>query len=109
MGDHMPVHLGSMPMSVQVAVAAITFAPGDIAILNDPFAGGTHLPDITMVLPIFLPGPEQAASMFRLAPTMRTWAECLPDRWDPPRKSFKRAFAFHPYGLCEVAASIARC
>ncbi len=50
MGDHMPVHLGSMPMSVQAAVAAITFAPGDIAILNDPFAGGTHLPDITMVL-----------------------------------------------------------
>ena len=56
MGDHMPVHLGSMPMSVQAAVAAIAFAPGDIAILNDPFAGGTHLPDITMVLPVFLPG-----------------------------------------------------
>src|SRR5580698_2752846 len=56
MGDHMPVHLGSMPMSVQAAVAAISFAPGDIAILNDPYAGGTHLPDITMVLPVFLPG-----------------------------------------------------
>src|SRR6202050_711560 len=54
MGDHMPVHLGSMPMSVQAAVAAIAFAPGDIAILNDPYAGGTHLPDITMVLPVFL-------------------------------------------------------
>src|SRR5271167_5179422 len=61
MGDHMPVHLGSMPMSVQAAVAAITFAPGDIAILNDPYAGGTHLPDITMVLPVFLPGQDQAA------------------------------------------------
>jgi N-methylhydantoinase B len=61
MGDHMPVHLGSMPMSVQAAVAAIAFAPGDIAILNDPFAGGTHLPDITMVLPVFLPGQDQAA------------------------------------------------
>src|SRR5271170_7348368 len=58
MGDHMPVHLGSMPMSVQAAVAAIAFAPGDIAILNDPYAGGTHLPDITMVLPVFLPGPR---------------------------------------------------
>ena len=54
MGDHMPVHLGSMPMSVQAAIAAIDFAPGDIAILNDPYAGGTHLPDITMVLPVFL-------------------------------------------------------
>ena len=59
MGDHMPVHLGSMPMSVQAAIAAIAFAPGDIAILNDPYAGGTHLPDITMVLPIFLPGSGQ--------------------------------------------------
>jgi N-methylhydantoinase B len=61
MGDHMPVHLGSMPMSVQAAVAAIDFAPGDIAILNDPYAGGTHLPDITMVLPVFLPGGERPA------------------------------------------------
>jgi N-methylhydantoinase B len=59
MGDHMPVHLGSMPMSVQAAIAAIRFAPGDIAILNDPYAGGTHLPDITMVLPVFLPGRDQ--------------------------------------------------
>ena len=61
MGDHMPVHLGSMPMSVQAAVAAITFAPGDIAILNDPYAGGTHLPDITMVLPVFLSGRDRPA------------------------------------------------
>jgi N-methylhydantoinase B len=53
MGDHMPVHLGSMPMSVQAAIAAIAFTPGDIAILNDPYAGGTHLPDITMVSPVF--------------------------------------------------------
>jgi N-methylhydantoinase B len=52
MGDHMPVHLGSMPMSVRAAVDALEFDPGDIAILNDPYAGGTHLPDITMVLPV---------------------------------------------------------
>src|SRR5689334_22617443 len=54
MGDHMPVHLGSMPMSVEAAIEAVPFEPGDIAILNDPYAGGTHLPDITMVLPVFL-------------------------------------------------------
>ena len=54
MGDHMPVHLGSMPMSVRAAVDALTLGSGDIAILNDPFAGGTHLPDITMVLPVFV-------------------------------------------------------
>jgi N-methylhydantoinase B len=61
MGDHMPVHLGSMPMSVSAAVAALHFVPGDIAILNDPFAGGTHLPDITMVLPVFLPASDRPA------------------------------------------------
>ena len=59
MGDHMPVHLGSMPMSVHAAIAAIHFATGDIAILNDPYAGGTHLPDITMVLPVFVPDHDQ--------------------------------------------------
>jgi len=61
MGDHMPVHLGSMPMSVEAAIAAIEFAPGDIAILNDPYTGGTHLPDITMVLPVFVAGRERPA------------------------------------------------
>ena len=49
MGDHMPVHLGSMPMSVQAAIAACEMAPGDVVMLNDPFRGGTHLPDITLV------------------------------------------------------------
>jgi N-methylhydantoinase B len=61
MGDHMPVHLGSMPMSVEAAIKAIRFAPGDIAILNDPYAGGTHLPDITMVLAVFLEGRDEPA------------------------------------------------
>ena len=55
MGDHMPVHLGSMPMSVEAAVRARELRPGDLVVLNDPYAGGTHLPDITVVLPVFLP------------------------------------------------------
>jgi N-methylhydantoinase B len=54
MGDHMPVHLGAIPMSVQAVVSALRLREGDIAILNDPFSGGTHLPDITLVLPIFV-------------------------------------------------------
>jgi N-methylhydantoinase B len=52
MGDHMPVHLGSMPMSVRAAIAACEMKPGDIVMLNDPFRGGTHLPDITLVAPV---------------------------------------------------------
>ena len=51
-GDHMPVHLGSMPMAVAAALQEIKFAPGDVVALNDPFAGGTHLPDVTLVMPV---------------------------------------------------------
>jgi N-methylhydantoinase B len=54
MGDHMPVHLGSMPMSVQAAIQAGKMAPGDVVMLNDPFRGGTHLPDITLVAPVYV-------------------------------------------------------
>ena len=54
MGDHMPVHLGSMPMSVRAAVDAEPMEAGDIVILNDPFRGGTHLPDITLVAPVYV-------------------------------------------------------
>jgi N-methylhydantoinase B len=60
MGDHMPVHLGSMPMSVSAALAAFPLEPGDVAILNDPYAGGTHLPDITLVMPVFVAAREAA-------------------------------------------------
>src|SRR5580692_5130183 len=61
MGDHMPVHLGSMPMSVAAAIEQCNLnnsplEPGDVVMLNDPFRGGTHLPDITMVMPVYVRG-----------------------------------------------------
>jgi N-methylhydantoinase B len=52
-GDHMPVHLGSMPAAVAAALDATVVAPGDVVALNDPFAGGTHLPDVTLVAGVF--------------------------------------------------------
>ncbi|HYJ45237.1 MAG TPA: hydantoinase B/oxoprolinase family protein [Pyrinomonadaceae bacterium] len=51
-GDHMPVHLGSMPMAVAAALREVEIKPGDVVALNDPFAGGTHLPDVTLVMPV---------------------------------------------------------
>ena len=54
MGDHMPVHLGSMPRSVQAAIAHSELQAGDVVMLNDPFRGGTHLPDITLVAPVYI-------------------------------------------------------
>jgi len=57
---HIPVHLGAMPASVRAAIEhAAPFAPGDLVALNDPYLGGTHLPDITLVSPVFVSGmPE---------------------------------------------------
>ncbi|MGI9168373.1 MAG: hydantoinase B/oxoprolinase family protein [Pyrinomonadaceae bacterium] len=53
-GDHMPVHLGSMPMAVAAALSVVEMAPGDVVALNDPFAGGTHLPDVTLIAGVWV-------------------------------------------------------
>src|SRR5258705_13374673 len=59
---HIPVHLGSMPASVAYALQAFeSFRPGDVILLNDPYRGGTHLPDLTMVSPAFVPGDSAPA------------------------------------------------
>ncbi len=66
MGDHMPVHLGAMPMSVRAALDALgPLEPGDVVALNDPFLGGTHLPDITLVAAV--PSPGGSAPMAYVA------------------------------------------
>ncbi len=62
-GDHMPVHLGAMPLSVRAAIDSVRMEPGDIVALNDPFHGGTHLPDITLVSPVFL-GRQRAPTFY---------------------------------------------
>lgn len=57
MGDHMPVHLGAMPMSVTAALDELgPLGDGDVALLNDPFRGGTHLPDLTTIRAVH--GPD---------------------------------------------------
>jgi len=57
---HIPVHLGAMPASVAAALEATdTWRAGDIVVLNDPYAGGTHLPDVTMVSPVFPEGMKE--------------------------------------------------
>ena len=69
MGDHMPVHLGAMPLSVRHALDRFELGPGDVAIVNDPFRGGTHLPDITAVSGVFLgkPGRKKPKADFYVA------------------------------------------
>jgi len=53
-GSHIPVHLGAMPLSVQACLKTIHYEEGDLVILNDPYRGGTHLPDITCISPVFV-------------------------------------------------------
>jgi len=50
---HIPVHLGSMPLSVKAAIESEAMQDGDMVMLNNPFQGGTHLPDITLVAPVY--------------------------------------------------------
>ncbi|HET7402379.1 MAG TPA: hydantoinase B/oxoprolinase family protein, partial [Usitatibacter sp.] len=57
---HMPVHLGSMGESIKTVIRknAGTMKPGDVYVLNDPYNGGTHLPDVTVITPVYLPPPQ---------------------------------------------------
>jgi len=50
---HIPVHLGAMPMTLSSVLAEMTLRPGDMVITNDPYKGGSHLPDITLIEPVF--------------------------------------------------------
>ncbi|MBI3129264.1 MAG: hydantoinase B/oxoprolinase family protein [Candidatus Tectomicrobia bacterium] len=50
---HLPAHLGSMPMSVEYVIGRMRLDPGDMVALNDPFHGGNHLPDITLIAPVY--------------------------------------------------------
>lgn len=76
MGDHMPVHLGSMPMSVAAATKACELEPGDMVMLNDPFRGGTHLPDITLVMPVYV---SRSKAPRRKTGKAKTHGEIRPD------------------------------
>jgi len=59
---HIPVHLGAMPQSVRSVLGHIqSWQPGDLVVLNDPYLGGSHLPDITMVSPVFAEGRKRPA------------------------------------------------
>ncbi len=62
---HIPVHLGSMPLAVTSAIGGRRVGPGDTIVLNDPYRGGTHLPDMTLISPVF--GDENPSPLFFVA------------------------------------------
>ena len=57
---HIPVHLGSMAFAMQQIIKEISWSEGDVIALNDPYLGGTHLPDVTVVCPVFVNNELQA-------------------------------------------------
>jgi N-methylhydantoinase B len=65
---HIPVHLGSLPRAVEAALALGPLASGDTVLLNDPYAGGTHLPDLTLVSPVFLESRSVRRGALRARP-----------------------------------------
>ncbi len=91
---HMPVHLGSMPDSVSAALDSFaSFAPGDVVALNDPYRGGTHLPDITLVTRFT--SPWRASSVSSVSPptgrTTRMLAASPPVRCPRRQRSIRKA------------------
>src|SRR5262245_38370515 len=56
---HIPVHLGATPRSVRAAIARVPVGPGHVGVLNGPVAGGTDLPDVTVVSPVFARGARR--------------------------------------------------
>jgi 5-oxoprolinase (ATP-hydrolysing) len=62
---HMPVHLGSMSESIRTVISRNAgLRPGDVYVLNDPYRGGTHLPDVTVITPVFLDAAASTPSFF---------------------------------------------
>jgi N-methylhydantoinase B len=99
MGDHMPVHLGSMPASVAAARSALALEPGDIAVLNDPFAGGTHLPDLTMVMPVHLQNKKQPSFYIANRAHHADIGGALAGSMGPAREIFEEGLRIPPVHL----------
>ncbi|MGP0017164.1 MAG: hydantoinase B/oxoprolinase family protein [Candidatus Sulfotelmatobacter sp.] len=102
MGDHMPVHLGSMPMSVRAAIDAGAMQPGDVIMLNDPFRGGTHLPDITLVAPVYVTRVGAGDSPAQAGRKKKSVAASSPDFYVASRAHHADVGGAYPgsMGLC---------
>ena len=102
MGDHMPVHLGSMPMSVRAAIESFPLAPGDMVMLNDPFRGGTHLPDITLVAPVYVRRKQRGQDALATAVDTKTRKRSGPDFYVASRAHHADVGGTYPgsMGLC---------
>ena len=116
-GDHMPVHLGSMPMAVAAALREVQIGPGDVVAVNDPFAGGTHLPDVTLVSSVVsrqlrkrnngqLTTDDGRFFTSPIAPITRILAGLPRVRWGWPRTSMAKACEFRQFASSAAANTV---
>lgn len=99
---HIPVHLGSMPLSVRQCIEELELGPGDVAVLNDPFRGGTHLPDVTLVTPVF--GSETSRELLGFAASRAHHADVggsEPGSMGLARELFEEGIVIPPLKLVE--------
>ncbi len=104
---HIPVHLGAMPASVRAAIDHFQyFEPGDLILLNDPFLGGTHLPDITMVSPVFIANDPDGRTEICLVSLpagriMQISVVCLPGSMPMSRELYQEGVIIPPIKLAK--------
>ena len=100
MGDHMPAHLGAMPQAVSETLRSQTLEPGDIVVLNDPFRGGTHLPDITSVSGVFLEqSPDEPAYYLATRAHHSDVGGMMPGSMPPATEIFQEGLRIPPVKL----------
>ncbi len=87
--SHIPVHLGAMPASVAAALEGFDFDPGDIIALNDPYLGGTHLNDVTLVAPVFAPAGSRVIPAKAGIQGQRGGGAVRPEPVEGPRQSVR--------------------
>ena len=84
--EHIPVHLGAMPAAVEAVAGRGATRPDVAWVLNDPYRGGTHLPDITVITPAFAARRQRGSASPPTAPTTPTSAARRPARCPPTRR-----------------------
>jgi N-methylhydantoinase B len=97
---HIPVHLGAFPLLMERVVPALQWRPGDVVISNDPAAGGTHLPDISLISPVFTAGGRRAGFVANRAHHADVGGT-FPGSMGPATELFQEGFVLPPVKLVE--------
>ncbi|MBI3015529.1 MAG: hydantoinase B/oxoprolinase family protein [Candidatus Tectomicrobia bacterium] len=101
--SHLPVHLGSMPMSVQSALESMpAWEPGDMVLLNDPYRGGTHLPDLTLVAPVFSAAADRLVGFVANRAHHADVGGMAPGSLSTAREIFQEGLRLPPLRICRA-------